>query len=44
MVYTEYDMLLWENQWWYRDRSIKVRDASERGAINGFQYIRFERK
>jgi hypothetical protein len=41
MVYAEYDMLLWAEQWWYRDRSVKIRDNTERGAIDGFQYIRF---
>jgi hypothetical protein len=44
MVYAEFDQLLWPGHFWYRDRSVKIPSGVERGAIDGFQYLRFARK
>ncbi len=43
-VYAEYDMLLFKNQLWYRDRSMKVADGCIRGEIDGFSWLRFDKK
>lgn len=44
MVFAEFDMLLYPGQLWYRDRSIKLSDNKVRGSIDGFSYLRFDRK
>lgn len=44
MVFAEFDMLLYPDQLWYRDRSIKLSDNKVRGSIDGFSYLRFDRK
>jgi hypothetical protein len=36
IVYAEFDMLLRDDGLWYRDRSIRTRDGSIRGEIDGF--------
>ena len=43
MVFAEFDMLLYPDQLWYRDRSIKLSDNEIRGEIDGFSYLRFDR-
>ncbi len=43
-VYAEYDMLLFRNQLWYRDRSMKLADGCIRGEIDGFSWLRFDKK
>lgn len=42
-VYAEFDMLLYPDQLWYRDRSIRVADGSVRGEIDGFSWLLFDR-
>jgi hypothetical protein len=43
-VYAEFDMLLWNKHLWYRDRSIRVGNGTIRGEIDGFSWLRFEKK
>jgi hypothetical protein len=43
-VYAEFEMLLYPDQLWYRDRSLRVRDGSIRGEIDGFSWLLFDRK
>ncbi|MCU0757876.1 MAG: CpcT/CpeT family chromophore lyase [Steroidobacteraceae bacterium] len=43
MVYAEFDMLLYPDQLWYRDRSLRVADGSIRGEIDGFSWLLFDR-
>lgn len=43
-VYAEFDMLLYPDQLWYRDRSLRVRDGSIRGEIDGFSWLLFDRR
>jgi hypothetical protein len=42
-VYAEFDMLLYHDQLWYRDRSLRERDGSVRGEIDGFSWLLFDR-
>lgn len=42
-VYAEFDMLLYPDQLWYRDRSLRVDDGSVRGEIDGFSWLLFDR-
>lgn len=44
MVYAEFDMLLWPDQLWYRDRSRRVVNDTIRGEIDGFNWLRFEKR
>ncbi len=41
MVYAEYEMLLYGDELWYRDRSIKLSTNSIRGEIDGFSWLLF---
>jgi hypothetical protein len=43
IVYAEFDMLLRDDGLWYRDRSIRTRDGSIRGEIDGFSWLLFDR-
>ncbi len=43
-VYADYEMLLYPNQMWYRDRSIKEKSGAIRGEIDGFSWLRFDKK
>jgi hypothetical protein len=43
-VYAEFDMLLWKNGLWYRDRSLRVSNGTVRGEIDGFSWLRFKKK
>ena len=43
VVYAEFDMLLYPEGLWYRDRSIRTRDGSIRGEIDGFSWLLFDR-
>jgi hypothetical protein len=43
-VYAEFDILLHADQLWYRDRSLRVRDGSIRGEIDGFSWLLFDRR
>jgi len=43
MVYAEFDMMLYPDQLWYRDRSLRVADSSVRGEIDGFSWLLFDR-
>ena len=40
-VYAEFDQFIGPRETWYRDRSVKVATATERGSIDGFTYLRF---
>lgn len=42
-VYAEFAMLLYPDQLWYRDRSLRLGDGSVRGEIDGFSWILFDR-
>lgn len=42
-VYADFEMLLYPQQHWYRDRSLRVRDGSVRGEIDGFSWLLFDR-
>lgn len=44
IVYAEFDMLLQAGGLWYRDRSIRTRDGSIRGEIDGFSWLLFDRR
>lgn len=44
IVYAEFDMLLRADGLWYRDRSIRTRDGSIRGEIDGFSWLLFDRR
>ncbi len=44
IVYAEFDMLLQPDGLWYRDRSIRTRDGSIRGEIDGFSWLLFDRR
>ena len=44
IVYAEFDMLLYSDSLWYRDRSIRTRDGSIRGEIDGFSWLLFDRR
>jgi CpeT/CpcT family (DUF1001) len=44
MVYAEFDQFIWPGHFWYRDRSVKIPSGVERGAIDGFQYLRFAKQ
>ncbi len=37
-------MLLYADQLWYGDRSLRVRDGSVRGEIDGFSWLLFDRR
>ena len=43
MVYAEFDMILWPNALWYRDRSRRVANHTIRGEIDGFNWLRFDK-
>lgn len=43
MVYAEFDLLLYPDQQWYRDRSIKLATNSIRGEVDGFSWLLFDR-
>jgi hypothetical protein len=43
-VYADYEMLLYPNQMWYRDRSIRQKNGTIRGEIDGFSWLRFDKK
>ena len=43
IVFAEFDMLLHPRGLWYRDRSIRTRDGSIRGEIDGFSWLLFDR-
>jgi hypothetical protein len=43
-VYADFEMLLYADQHWYRDRSLRVRDGSVRGEIDGFSWLLFDRR
>jgi hypothetical protein len=42
VVYAEFDMVLWPDRLWYRDRSKRVLNDSIRGEIDGFNWLRFD--
>jgi 2-C-methyl-D-erythritol 4-phosphate cytidylyltransferase len=42
-VCAEFAMLLSENQLWYRDRSLRLRDGGIRGEVDGFSWLLFDR-
>jgi len=44
MVYAEFEMLLYADELWYRDRSLRVSDGSIRGEIDGFSWLLFDRQ
>jgi hypothetical protein len=43
-VCAEFAMLLGGDQLWYRDRSLRLRDGSIRGEIDGFSWLLFDRR
>jgi hypothetical protein len=43
MVYAEFEMLLFPDQLWYRDRSLRLLNGTVRGEIDGFSWLLFER-
>lgn len=43
-VCAEFAMLLSDDQLWYRDRSLRLRDGSIRGEIDGFSWLLFDRR
>jgi hypothetical protein len=43
VVYAEFDMMLWPDRLWYRDRSKRVVNDSIRGEIDGFNWLRFDK-
>jgi hypothetical protein len=42
-VYADYEMLLYPSQMWYRDRSMRVKNGTIRGEIDGFSWLRFDK-
>jgi hypothetical protein len=42
-VCAEFAMLLPEDQLWYRDRSLRLRDGGIRGEVDGFSWLLFDR-
>jgi hypothetical protein len=42
-VCAEFAMLLRADQLWYRDRSLRLRDGSIRGEVDGFSWLLFDR-
>lgn len=42
-VYADYDMILSDQHFWYRDRSIIEANAAIRGEIEGFSWLRFDK-
>ena len=42
-VYADFEMLLYPDQLWYRDRSIRVGNGTVRGEIDGFSWLLFDR-
>jgi hypothetical protein len=42
-VCAEFAMLLSADQLWYRDRSLRLRDGSIRGEVDGFSWLLFDR-
>ena len=43
MVYADFEMLLYPQQLWYRDRSMRVANGTIRGEIDGFSWLLFDR-
>jgi hypothetical protein len=43
LVYAEFDMILWPDALWYRDRSRRVANHTIRGEIDGFIWLRFDK-
>jgi hypothetical protein len=43
MVYAEFDMLLYADELWYRDRSMIIASGAIRGEIDGFSWLLFTR-
>lgn len=43
LVYAEFDMILWSDALWYRDRSRRVANHTIRGEIDGFSWLRFDK-
>lgn len=43
-VCAEFAMVLSEDQLWYRDRSLRLRDGSIRGEVDGFSWLLFDRR
>ncbi|MFN6339962.1 MAG: CpcT/CpeT family chromophore lyase [Cyanobacteriota bacterium] len=43
-VCAEFAMLLSEDQLWYRDRALRLRDGGIRGEIDGFSWLLFDRR
>jgi hypothetical protein len=43
MVYADFEMLLYPQQLWYRDRSIRLVNGTVRGEIDGFSWLLFDR-
>lgn len=43
-VYAEFDMLLWPGDYWYRDRSVLTASGAPKGEIDGFGWLRFEKR
>jgi len=44
IVYAEFDMPLYPDNLWCRDRSIRTRDGSIRGEIDSFSWLLFDRR
>lgn len=42
-VYADFEMLLYPDQHWYRDRSLRLEDHSVRGEVDGFSWLLFDR-
>ncbi|MFN9622712.1 MAG: CpcT/CpeT family chromophore lyase [Cyanobacteriota bacterium] len=42
-VCAEFAMLLSDDQLWYRDRSLRLRDGTIRGEVDGFSWLLFDR-
>lgn len=43
-VCAEFAMLLSDDQLWYRDRSVRLRDGTIRGEVDGFSWLLFDRR
>ena len=42
-VCADFEMLLYPDQLWYRDRSLRLTDGSVRGEVDGFSWLLFDR-
>ncbi|MCP9833561.1 MULTISPECIES: CpcT/CpeT family chromophore lyase [unclassified Cyanobium] len=42
-VCADFEMLLYPDQLWYRDRSLRLADGSVRGEVDGFSWLLFDR-